>query len=133
MNKSVEESPGGDHHRARDHRAAVAQPYSAHRLRLPLIEDQVHHFRLLDVQIRLRLQHLPHFDPVLPLIALRPRRPDRRPARSVQQAKLDPDRIRNFAHNAAQCIHFPHQVPLGDAANRGIARHLRNQIEIKTE
>ena len=97
------------------------------------IQHQIHHFRLLDVQIRLRLQHLAHLHPVLPLVALRPRRPHRRPARGIQQAKLDPHSIRNLAHNAAQRVHFPHQVPLGDAANRGVARHLRDQIQIETE
>ena len=85
------------------------------------------------MQISLRLQHLSHFDSVLALIALRPRRPNRRTARCIQQAKLDPHRIRNLAHNATQRVHFPHQVALGDAANRGVARHLRDQIQIETE
>ena len=100
---------------------------------LCLVEHQVHHFRLLDVQICLRLQHLAHLHPVLVLVALCPGRPHRRPARGIQQPELDPDRIRHLAHNAAQCIHFPHQVALGDAPNGGIARHLRDQIQIETE
>ena len=71
MNQAVEEGAGGDHHRSRENRPAVAQAQSADRP--TLVENQIHHFRLLDVEIRLRLQHLAHLYPVLPFIALRSR------------------------------------------------------------
>ena len=96
-------------------------------------QQQIHHFRLLDVQVCLRLEHLAHFHPVLALVALRSRRPDRGPAGGIQQAELDADSVGDLAHNPAQRIYFPHQVPLGDAANGGIARHLRDQVQIETE
>ncbi len=96
-----------------------------------MTNDQRLHFRLLDFQIGLRLQNLAHLDPVGLLVALRPRRPDRRPARRIQEAELDTHRIRNFAHDAAQCIHFAHQVPLGNPTHRWIAGHLRNQIDVE--
>ena len=44
---------------------------------------------------------------------------------------MDSDRVRDFAHDAAQRIHFPHQVPLRDAANGWITRHLRDQIDVQ--
>ena len=95
--------------------------------------DDIHDFRLLDEQIRLRLQHLAHLHAILLLVALRPRRPNRRSPGSIQQAKLDPDRIGDFAHDAAQRVYFAHKVPLGDAANRRITAHLRNQVEVQRE
>ncbi len=50
-----------------------------HRLR-QFFDNDLHHFRLLDMQIRLRLQHLAHLQPVLLLVALRSGRPHGRPA-----------------------------------------------------
>ena len=73
------------------------------------------------------------FTPIGLLVALRPRRPHRRPARSIQQSKLDADRIGDFAHDAAQRIDLAHQVPFGNSANRRIARHLRDQVGIERE
>jgi hypothetical protein len=131
MDQTIQKGASGDDHRAREDRTPIPQLHPAHRA--AGIEDHVHHFRLLDMQIRLRFQHLPHFHPVLALVALRSRGPDGRPARRIQQAKLDADRIGHLAHNPAQRVHFPHQVPLGDAANSGIARHLRDQVEIETK
>ena len=93
--------------------------------------DQIRHFRLLDLQIRLRLQHLAHLQAIGLLVALRPRRPHGRAARSIQQAKLDSHRVGDLAHDAAECVHFAHQVSLGDAANGRIARHLCDQVDVE--
>ena len=67
------------------------------------------------------------------LVALGAGRPYRRPARGVEQAELDADGIGNFAHDAAKSVHFADQMTLGDAPNGGIARHLRDQIDIQGE
>ena len=83
------------------------------------------------MQVRLRLQHLAHLNPVLALVALRSRRPHGRPPRGIQQAKLDADGIGYFPHDAAQRIHFPYQVALGDSADCGVGRHLGDQIEVE--
>src|SRR5882762_2935437 len=88
---------------------------------LSAAHNHIRHFRLLDLKIRLRLEHFAHLQAISLLVALRPRRPDGRPTRSVEQAKLDSDRVRNFAHDAAKRIHFAHQVPLSDAANRRVS------------
>ena len=65
------------------------------------------------------------------LVALRARRPDRRAARSIQQAELDADRIGDLAHDAAERVDFAHQVSLGDAADGRIAGHLRDQVDVQ--
>ncbi len=98
-----------------------------------LLHNQLCHFRLLDVQVRLRLQQFPHLQPVLLLVALRPRRPYCRPARSIQQPKLNADRVRHLAHNAAESINFADEMSLGNPPNRRIARHLRDQIDVERE
>src|SRR6202140_3870288 len=76
------------------------------------LDNHIRYFRLLDLQVRLRLQHFAHLQAIGLLVALRPRRPDGGSARSVEQAKLDSDRIRNFANDAARGTHFPTQAPL---------------------
>ena len=96
-----------------------------------ILQNQIHNLSLLDKQIPLPLKHLPHSHPIQCLIALRPRRPHRRPTRSIQQPKLNPAGIRDLAHHATQRIHLPHQMPLGDSTNRRITTHLRNQIQIQ--
>ena len=41
--------------------------------------------------------------------------------------------IRYLPHQTVQCIDFADQVPFGDSANRRIARHLCNQINVQGE
>ena len=94
-------------------------------------KNQLRHFRLLDLEIGLRLQHLAHLQPVGLLVALRPRRPYGRAARSVQQAELNADRVGDLAHDAAERVDFAHQMSLGDAADRRVAGHLRNQVDVE--
>src|SRR5262249_45236898 len=66
------------------------------------LDNQTGHFRLLDLQIRLRLQNLTHLQPVSLLVPLRPRRPHSRPSRSIQQPELNSDRVGDFAHDPAE-------------------------------
>ena len=41
-----------------------------------------------------------------------------------------PDGVGNFAHRAAQRVDFANQMALRDAADGGIARHLRDQVQV---
>ena len=65
------------------------------------------------------------------LIALGAGGPDRGSARGVEQAKLDANRVGDFAHDAAERVDFTDEVTFGDAAYRGITRHLRDQVDIE--
>jgi hypothetical protein len=56
--------------------------------------------------------------------------PNRRAAAGIQKTKLNSDRVRDFAHDAAQSVDFADQVTLGDSANGRITRHLCDQVEI---
>ena len=98
---------------------------------LRTIYNQVRHFRLLDLQVRLRLQHFAHLQAVGLLVALRTRRPDGRAARSIQEPKLDTNRVGDFSHDAAEGVDFADEVSLGNATDSGIARHLRDQVDVQ--
>ena len=149
MNQTIQEGPGGDDHRSRANAPPISQHDSANNLSLVgcrwscviaacfgfcrrqttidyRLQNQIRNFRLLDLQVRLRFQHIAHLQPVCLLIALRPRRPYRRTARRIKQTELNPDGVGHFAHDAAQCVHFAHQMTLGNSADRGITRHLRD-------
>ena len=78
----------------------------------------------------LGFEHFAHLYAVELLVALGARAPDGGTARRIQQAKLDADGIGNLAHDAAECVDFAHKVPLGDAANGGIAAHLGNEVHV---
>ena len=93
-------------------------------------DHQVDDFGLADVQAGLSLEHFAHLDAVELLVALRARTPHGRAARCVQQAKLDADRIGDLAHDAAQSVHFAHQVALGHSADGRIAAHLRDEVHV---
>ena len=137
VDQPIKKGAGGNDHGARQHRAAIAQPYAAGGSRSPisprLVKHQIHYFRLLDVQVCLRLEHLAHLNPVLALVTLRARRPDCGAAGGIQQTELDAHCVGDLAHDPAKCIHFPHQMALGDASDRGVARHLCNEIQVETE
>ena len=91
-----------------------------------VFQNQIRNFRFPNRQIFLGLQNLAHFHPVGLLVTLCSRRPNSRSARRIQQPKLDPNRVRDLAHNAAQGVDFPYQMALGNPANRRITGHLRD-------
>ena len=98
---------------------------------LRIFDDQVDHLRLLDEEVRLGFEHLAHLHAVERLVALRARRPHCRAARCVEQAELDAAGVGDLAHDAAQRIDLAHQVSLGDSADRRVAAHLRDQVEVQ--
>ncbi len=46
---------------------------------------------------------------------------------------MDADRICDLAHHTAESIDLPHQMPLGDAADRRVARHLGNEVQVESD
>ena len=65
------------------------------------------------------------------LIALGAGRPDRRSARSIEQAKLDANRVRDLAHDAAEGVDFANQMAFGNSTYSGVAGHLRDQVYVQ--
>src|SRR5208283_3404383 len=95
------------------------------------LHNHIRHFGLLDLEIGLRFQHFAHLEAIGLFVALGARRPDSGATRSIEQSKLDSDRVRDLAHYPAQGVDFADQVSFSDAANGGVARHLRDQIDVE--
>ena len=85
---------------------------------------------MLDLQVRFRFQHLAHADAIELLVGLGARRPYGRPAAGVEQAELNAGGVDHLAHQAAQGVNLAHQVALGDAADGGVAGHLRDEVQV---
>ena len=145
MDQPVEECPGGYDDGRGGNRAAVAQADATANAGAfqtfaafgiaggKLFDEQSGNLGLLELEIRLALENLAHLEPVLLLVALRAGRPHGGTARGVEQAELNADGVGDLAHDAAQGIDFAHQVSFGNAADRGIAGHLRDQIHVERE
>ena len=76
--------------------------------------------------VRFGAERLLHPLAVAPLVGLRPRRPHRGTAAAVEQLELDARRVDRRPHQAAERIDLADQVSLRRAADRGIARHVRD-------
>ena len=127
VGQTVEKRPGRD-----DHGAAMDVP-AVHQLNAAnpaIFNPQRRHLGLFDPQVRLALQNLLHANPVLLLIALGAGRPDRRAAAGIEQPELNSNRIRHFAHDAAERVDLADEMTLGNTADRGIAGHLRDQVGV---
>ena len=81
-----------------------------------------------DDPVNIRLGFERRADPfaVAWLVRLRPGRPHRRPARAVEQLELYSRSVDCAAHQSAERIDFTDQMSLRRAANRRIARHVRD-------
>ena len=62
------------------------------------------------------------------LVRLRARRPDRRPAAAIEQLELNAGRVDRAAHQAAERVDLANEMTLRRAADRGIARHVRDGV-----
>ena len=62
------------------------------------------------------------------LVRLRARRPDRRPAAAIEQLELNAGGVDRAAHQAAERVDLANEMALRRAADRGIARHVRDGV-----
>ncbi len=130
VRQPIQERAGCDHDRVALDRPAVAQQDA---LEPAWLESEITSCATSACRIRRfgsfsRISRI--LQPILFLVALRARRPHRRPAAGIQQPKLDADGVRDLAHHAAQRVDLANQMALGDSADRRIARHLRDQVQI---
>ena len=127
VHQAPQERPRRDHHRL----AHEAHPQRRlHPLHHSALHDQRRRLTLLAVQPRLPLAHPLHPKLIRLLIALRARCPHARAALCVQHAELQPRHIRRLAHLAAERINFPRQMPLRQAADGRVARHLPDGVQV---
>ena len=93
------------------------------------IDEQSRDRSLNRVELGLLLDERANRAPVHPAIALRARRPHRRPLAAIEHAELQRRHVGRARHDAAQRIDLASDRPLGDAADGGIARHLADGLE----
>ena len=67
---------------------------------------------------------------VAPLVGLRPRTVHGRAFAAVEQAELQAGRVDRLPHGAAQRIDLADDLPLGHAADRRVAAHLGDRVQV---
>ncbi len=126
MNETAEEGPGSEHHGG----GFESQAQRGHGTPHPVaFDDQVVDSRLEQPQVRLGLETAPDGRAVEDPVRLGPRSANRGALARVQRTELDPRLIGGNRHGAAERIDLPYEVPLADAADRGVARHLAEGLQ----
>ena len=95
--------------------------------------EQLHNFGLHQTQVRGGLQRVLHQRLVGPPVGLHPLALHGGPFTRVERAGLQRDLVGRVAHLAPQRVNFIHQVPLGRAADRGIAGHVCHRVQRQGE
>ena len=123
--KPVEKRAGRDDERAARVRVAVlhreADDASVLDEDAPGSSDQ-------PLDVRLGLERRLHPRAVHLLVGLRARRPHRRAAAAIEQLELNAGRVDRAAHQPAERVDLANEMTLCRAANRGIARHVRDGV-----
>ncbi len=93
------------------------------------VEQQIVHRLLKDLEVGLVLQPAAYGASIQNAIGLRARGAHRRSLARVEDAKLDARLVRRRGHGAAQRVDFLDEMPLADAADRRVARHLPQGLD----
>jgi len=88
---------------------------------------------LFDVEVFLSLANPFEAELVGLLVTLRPRRLDARSLRPVQHPELNPGGVGVNPHRTAERVNLPDDMTLCQPADRGVARHLPNGIQVLAE
>ena len=127
MDTPAKECPDRQNHCRR----AKPQPAGSNDTRHPaLLHHQVVYRLLKQLQPGLCFKRCAHGTAVQHPIGLRPRRAHRRSLAGIEYPKLDTGPVCGARHNAAQRIDLAHQVAFTDTANRRIATHLAERVEV---
>src|ERR1700722_6375716 len=94
------------------------------------LDHKISRFLLEQRQIVLGLEHAANRALVELPIGRRPRCGAPRALAQVQGAKLDAGLIGRGRHRAAQCVDLLDQMALADAADRGVATHLPQRLDV---
>jgi hypothetical protein len=127
MNSAPQEGPRSKHHRVAVITASIHRRDTTDRT-TPHKEPRYRPLR--KVQPGYAFQFETHSSPIEPPVALGTRRPDRRPLGPVEHAELQPSSVGGSSHDPAQRVDLAYDGALGDPADRGIARHLSDGLEI---
>ncbi len=103
------------------------------RHRSVIYDQELGDLGLLDLEVGLGFEDLAHFEAVGLLVTLGAGRPDGGAARGVEQTELDADGVGDLGHDAAESVDLADDVSLGDAADGGVAGHLRDEVGVEGE
>ena len=127
MDLAVEEGASGQHHGIGQKADAELGHCAAH---LVALDDEVVAGLREDGQMRLIFQTRADRLLVQHAVGLGARGAHGRTFRGVEDAELDAGFVGGCRHGAAQRIDFTHQVALADAADRRVAAHRAEGVEI---
>jgi hypothetical protein len=131
MDQTAQKGAGGQNHASSPEDATVTQADASDMGRAWLApEQQIFDAGLDHLQPGCGLDGRLHGGAVQPAIGLSAGTLDGGSLGAVKQSELDAGGVGHPAHQAIQGIDLPHQVPLAEAANGGIARHLANGCEL---
>ena len=123
----AEESARGDDHRLCRVTRADRGHDRADRAVFGLDRDD---FILHQTQVLLLLERVLHIGAVFDAVGLRAQRVHGRALAAVEHTVLNAGRVRGAGHLAAQRVDLAHQMALGRAADRGVAGHVADRIQI---
>ena len=131
VDAAIQKGAGGQHHRL----GAEADAHLRDSPHDPLLaaagfHQQVVHRLLEQPQVRLVLQPLADRCLVQDAVGLGPRGAHGRALAAVEDAELDAGLVGGGGHRAAQRIHLLDQVALADAADRRVAAHLPQRLDV---
>jgi hypothetical protein len=129
VNQTVQESPGRDDDGVSAKAASVFQDDPG---QSSVIQNEIDDFALPQMEIRSRFERAPHLRAITHAVRLRAWRLNRRPARAVEQTKLDTGSIDDATHNAAERVDLADEMSFRNAANGRIAGHLTDEVKVQS-
>ena len=97
---------------------------------LPVLDEDFSRFALKDTQAVGMLQRPLHFAVIGVFVRLGPKALYRRALADVEHAQLKRGFVRVQPHFSAQSVYLAHEMALGGAADRGIAGHKADAVEV---
>ena len=125
-NAPAQRCAGSNHHALA---AVIAAQRRYHPAHMAVLHIQPHDLRLVNLQVGGQLQRVLHPHVVALAVSLYAQAVYRRAFAAVQHPALQKGGVRRNAHQTAQRIDLPHQMPLGCAANGWVAGHVADKIQ----
>ncbi|MCY1369004.1 hypothetical protein D9M69_560210 [compost metagenome] len=130
MDAAVEKSARGQHHGACAERNAHLRDGADHAI---AFDHQVVDGLLEQAQVRLVFQAVADRGLVQHAVGLRPRGAHGRALSRIEDAELDARLVGGNGHRAAERVDLLHEVALADAADRRVAAHLPQRLDVVGE
>jgi len=127
VNQAIEEGAGGQHHRPRGEAHAELADDAGD---LVTVDDQIVASLRADRQVRLLLEPAANRLPIQHPVGLRARRAHRRTLARIENAELDTGFVGRLGHCPTERIDLLDEVAFADAADRRIAAHRPQGIEV---